>query len=176
MQTQVSPELEQTYTVAIQPIHDAAQRKSLEEALSRIAEMNKQLDYFYDTIAVGYKEATELLTSLQRARIIQEEPHRDRTDQSVITYLDLLQAIKLEIERERVILESLKNAEIAKEIEVYEPAPESFDVFVQTKVKNAKVQTKKIESSLRVSFSRYQHWINQTVARLNRIKKALKMA
>lgn len=176
MQTQPRPELEQTYIVSIQPIHDAAQRKSLDEALSRIAEMNKQLDYFYQTIAVGYKEAVDLLQALEKAQIIREEPNRDRTDRSVITYLELLQAIKLEIERERLILESLKNAQEAQEIEVYEPAPETFDAFVQTKVKNAKVQTKKIESSLRVSFSRYQHWINQTVSRLSSIKKALKMA
>ncbi|MDQ5890372.1 MAG: hypothetical protein QG604_246 [Candidatus Dependentiae bacterium] len=171
MQHQSKPDQEQTYTVTIRPINDVTQRKSLQEALARIDEMNKQLEYFYSTISVGYKEATELLSTLQKARLIKEEPHKERTDQSVMTYLDLLHAIKIEIERERVILESLQSAQEEKTIEIYEPAPTNFDDFVRQKIKNTKVQTKKIESSLRVSFSRYQHWINQTITRLNHLQK-----
>ncbi len=172
MQNQAKPEMEQTYTVLIRPINDALQRKSLQEALARIEAMTEQLDYFYKTISVGYKAASELLLQMQSAHIIKEEPSRDRTDQSVMIYLDLLSAIKAEIERERVILETMQATEEEKTIEIYEPAPENFNEFVAQKVKSTKIQTKKIENSLRISFSRYQHWINQTLTRLHHLQKA----
>jgi len=171
MQNQAKSEMEQTYTVLIRPISNALQKKSLEEALTRIKAMTTQLDYFYNTIAVGYKEASDLLLQMQKAHIIKEEPSRERTDHSVVTYLELLRAIKEEIERERVILETMQSANEEKTIEIYEPAPANFDDFLAQKVRNTKVQTKKIENSLRISFSRYQHWISQTLTRLRHLQK-----
>jgi len=169
MQNQTKTDLDQIYTVVIRPINDANQKKSLQEALDRIETMKQTLDYFHNTILTGYQEAITLLSTLQQAGIVRDEPEREQTDKSVATYLDLLSAIKDEIAREEQTLQELKSATEEKTIEVGEPAPTNFDDFVTHKIKNAKVQTKKIESSLRVSFSRYQHWINQTVTRLTQI-------
>jgi len=168
---QRKPEQEQTFSVVIKPITDPLQKKSLQEALIRIDEMNKKLDFFYNTIFTGYSEATALLMRLQRARLVKEEPQKEQTDRSVVTYLELLLAIKNEIERERLILVEMDTASEEKSISVQElVTATSFDAFVAQKVKSTKVQTKKIETSLRVSFSRYQHWINQTITKLNHIE------
>ena len=169
MQKQQKIDLEQTYTVLIKPVTDVTQKKSLKEALDRIEAMNQQLDYFHKTILVGYQEATTLLATLQKEGILRKEPGKEQTDESVITYLELLSAIKSEIERERIILETMNTTEEEKTIEVGEPAPEEFNTFLSQKIKTTKIQTKKIESSLRVSFSRYHHWINQTINRLHAI-------
>ncbi len=169
MQNQPKTDLDQTYTVVIKPINDKAQRQSLQEALNRVQSIKETLDYFHKTILVGYQEATALLSTLQQAGVLRDEPERQQTDRSVTTYLELLAAIKMEIEREEATLEAMKNTTEEKTIEIGEPASENFDIFVAQKIKNAKVQTKKIESSLRVSFSRYHHWINQTVTRLTQI-------
>jgi len=171
MQEQQNQPVEQHFTVTIKPISDAGQRKSLQEALDRIHDMNKNLEYFYTTIASGYGQARTLFGELESQGLVRKEPALDRTDRSVVTYLDLLVAIRNEIEREREILEEIKAAEQEKEIHVVEQAPEDFGLFFDQKVRNAKVQVKKIESSLRVSFSRYQHWIQHTLVRLNDIQK-----
>jgi hypothetical protein len=169
MQNQTKIDLDQTYTVLIKPITNGLQKKAIREALDRIESMKQTLDYFHKTILVGYQEATALLSSLQTAGILRHEPERLQTDESVATYLELLNAIKQEIEREQATLETINNTTEEKTIEIGEPAAANFDDFITQKVKNAKVQTKKIESSLRVSFSRYHHWINQTITRLNQI-------
>jgi len=166
MNQEIAKDFEQTYTVTLQPIHDAAQKKIISEALSRIDEMNKQLDYFYNEIHTGYGNTIALLEKLQAAHIVQEEPRREYTDRSVITYLELLQAIKGEIARERAILDAIQTATEERTIEVNEPVPANYQEFVAQRVKGAKTQTKKIESSLRISFSRYQYWITQTTNRL----------
>jgi hypothetical protein len=169
MQNQTKTDLDQTYTVVIKPINDINQKKALQEALDRIETMKQTLDYFHKTILTGYQEATSILVALQKAGILRDEPERQQTDKSVATYLELLHAIKAEMLREQSTLETMKDAKEEQTIEIGEPGAENFDDFVTQKIKNAKVQTKKIESSLRVSFSRYHHWINQTITRLTQI-------
>lgn len=176
MQEHQNTEQDQNFSVIIKPITDPLQKKSLQEALVRIDEMNKKLDFFYNTIFTGYSDATALLMRLQRVRLVKEEPQKEQTDRSVVTYLELLLAIKNEIERERLILVEMDTTTEEKSIKIQEPATTTnFDSFLAQKVKSTKIQTKKIETSLRVSFSRYQHWINQTIAKLNRIEEMFNM-
>jgi len=163
----------QTFSVTIHPITHSSQRHALQEAIDRISATDATLSYFYDSILHGYKEATELLHKLQKVRAIGEEQGREHTDRSVSTYLALLTEIKFEIGREKTILQELLAAQEEKTIEVFEPTPESFETFVSQKIKSAKTQTKKIESSLRVSFSRYEHWIKETTARMKIIQHSL---
>jgi hypothetical protein len=163
----------QTYSVTIHPITKIEQRAALQEAIDRISATDATLSYFYDSILHGYKEATHLLQKLQKAQVIGEEQGREHTDRSVSTYLALLTEIKFEMDREKTILQELMATQETKTIEVFEQTPESFDVFVSQKIKSAKTQTKKIESSLRVSFSRYEHWIKETIARMQHIQNEL---
>ena len=169
-QPQHSQQPEQTFLVTIKPITDVVKRKSLEEAIQRIDQTNAQLSYFFDTIYTGYQKATELLTALQAAKVIRDEQGRDRSDESVHTYLSLLQAIKAEIEKERLVLVEMLTTGEEKTIEIGEQGSENFDLFLTQKIKSAKTQTKKIESSLRISFSRYQLWIQDTIMRLTHVK------
>lgn len=163
----------QTYSITIHPITHNTERQALTEAISRISATDETLSYFYDSILHGYKEATELLQKLQKAGAIGPEQGREHTDRSVSTYLALLTEIKFEIGREKNILQELLTTQETKTIEIFEPAPASFEKFLAQKIKSAKTQTKKIESSLRVSFSRYEHWIKETIVRMKAIQHGL---
>jgi hypothetical protein len=165
----------QAYTVTIHPITRIEHRQGLQEAINRISETDAMLSYFYDSILHGYTEAIQLLQKLQQARVIGEEQGREHTDKSVSTYLALLTEIKREINGEKNILQELLAAQETKSIQIFEQSPESFDDFISQKIRSAKTQPKKIESSLRVSFSRYEHWIKATIARMKAIQKEVGM-
>lgn len=171
-----SPEItpsEQTtaHTISLKPLTDPQLRGQLETIVRRMGEIICEVDHIFSTTNNEYLAVIARLDALENKNILERNSQRLVTDESIKQYLQLLTLIKAEIDQEVSVLKKILSPEDGDFIVPGPREPQTFEEYIPNKVKSSRAQLKEIESSLKISFSRYQHWTAKSKSNLDHLER-----
>lgn len=146
--------------------------KRFQQAILLLKDLEKDVEGKQQQALEKNEHIKQTVQQLMQAGFIQvNEQEFKRSEESVQEYVRLLNDVKDEINEEMLRVTMMEQAEPGKEFAVWKSASDSYEEYVESRIKQIKHYVKSVKRDLNISYSRYCFGFDAQMRRIESIQR-----